>query len=105
MDDGRDLLPQWRGQGPVRDALVVEYLDDVRMLCTATVITESWKCTTYLGGAYRAGTGELYAAGDEVTNLWDDASSQKAKQEHLELLERDVPALDSWRLPRRVAAV
>jgi arylsulfatase A-like enzyme len=108
MDDGLDLLPQWRGERRVRDRVVVEYLDDPRVLCTATVVTDSWKATQYLGGAYgpAGSVGELYdTAGGEVRNLWDDPTARKAKREHLELLERDVPRLRDWRTPARVGAV
>jgi uncharacterized sulfatase len=106
MDDGHDLLPQWRGERRVRDRVVVEYLDDPRVLGTATVVTDSWKLTQYLGGAYGDGVGELYdTGGGEVRNLWDDPVARKAKAEHLDLLERDVPRLRDWRTPPRVGAV
>jgi arylsulfatase A-like enzyme len=109
MDDGHDLLPQWRGERRVRESVVVEYLDDPRIICSATVVTDSWRLTRYLGGAYAGRedeVGELYDAdGGERTNLWHAPASRKAKDEHLDLLARTVPALSQWRLPPRVGAV
>nr|WP_231126671.1 sulfatase-like hydrolase/transferase [Motilibacter aurantiacus] len=109
MDDGHDLLPQWRGERRVRESVVLEYLDDPRLLASATIVTDSWKLTAYLGGVYAGRedeVGELYdAGGGELVNLWDDEGSRKAKAEHLDALHRAVPPLSMWRVPPRVGGV
>jgi arylsulfatase A-like enzyme len=109
VDDGLDLLPQWRGERSVRDALVLEYLDDPRLLASATVITHSWKLTSYLGGVYAGReeeVGELYdTSGGEIVNLWHEPAHQKVKSEHLEAVQRLVPPVSAWRLPPRTGGV
>jgi hypothetical protein len=109
MDDGVNLLPQWQDGTRVRESLVLEYLDDPRLVSAATIISDSWKLTRYLGGVYAGRedeVGELYeTGGSERLNLWDAPFARKAREQHLEALLRVVPPLDRWRLPQRVGGV
>jgi uncharacterized sulfatase len=109
MDDGLDVLAQWRGDRRVRESLVLEYLDDPRLLSSATILTESWKLTQYLGGVYAGRedeVGELYPHGEgEIENLWRDRSLRKVREDHVDALRRVVPPLAQWRLPPRVGGV
>jgi uncharacterized sulfatase len=109
MDDGQNLLPQWQDGLRVRESVVLEYLDDPRLLSAATVITDSWKLTRYLGGVYAGAedrVGELYETGGrELVNLWDAPFARKAREQHEDALRAVVPPLRRWRLPERVGGV
>ena len=78
MDDGRDLLGQWRGERRARDSVAAEFVDDPATLDLATLITADRKLTVYRGGAYAgrgAEVGELYdlaADPGERRNLWNE---------------------------------
>jgi arylsulfatase A-like enzyme len=96
--DGVDALPLLRGEmKSVRDAALVECVDDPRHLRLKTVVTENLKLTYYHGYDF----GELYdlrADPDEIHNLWHDPRYAAQRQmlmarilDHMEPLERRAP--------------
>jgi arylsulfatase A-like enzyme len=91
--DGVDALPMLRGEGPTRQDILVECIDDQNGLRLKTLVTENRKLTWYCGKDY----GELYDLEKdpgEKQNLWEDAAYASERSallgrmmEYLETLE------------------
>ncbi|MGH7341599.1 MAG: sulfatase family protein, partial [Candidatus Rokuibacteriota bacterium] len=97
--DGLSLLPVLTdGARAVRDAALVECVDDPEGLRLKTLVTEDRKLTWYCGQPY----GELYdLARDpgELTNLWDDAAYAGDRARLLGRLLTELESLEK-RAPR-----
>jgi uncharacterized sulfatase len=96
--DGIDALPLLRGDTEcVRDAALIECVDDPHHLRLKTIVTQDLKLTYYHGYDF----GELYdlrADPGEIQNLWHDPHYAAERQmlmsrilDHMEPLERRVP--------------
>ena len=53
---GSSLVPQLRGTGPEREAILSEYDEEIGRVFARTVVTKEWKITCYGGQPY----GELF---------------------------------------------
>jgi arylsulfatase A-like enzyme len=100
---GLDQLPAWRGEGPIRDHVIVENRHQPTKVHLRTYVDQRYKLTYYRDQPY----GELWDLEDdpgEINNLWDEPSAAALKSRLLHAALNAELRREPTRMPRIAGA-